>query len=208
MKHEIGILKLNVISMTSLRQERDDINSAIGVLKEEIKEIKTANVKIESKIKSFEEELEEESEDDLEEYDESKEDYAWQTKNERIYSCQYCDIQIKTRNNFEVHMESHIKKGSKEQLKCSECEYSCNKKITLKKHKNTKQQITNETLGNTESESEGEFDLFQLEIVSDEEVYVCNLCDEGLDSEPEVRKHLKVNNKKVFELHKEKNILV
>ena len=81
MKHEIGILKLNVISMTSLRQERDDINSAIGVLKEEIKEIKTANLKIESKIKSFEEGLEEELEDDSEEDDESKEDYPWQTKN-------------------------------------------------------------------------------------------------------------------------------
>ena len=69
-------------------------------------------------------------------------------------------------------MEGHIKKGSKEQIKCLECEYSCNKKITLKKHINTKHQITNEALSNTESESEGEFDLFQLEIVSDEEVYV------------------------------------
>ena len=34
-----------------------------------------------------------------------------------------------------------------------------------------------------ECESEGEFDLFQLEMVNDEEMYVCNLCDEGLDSE-------------------------
>ena len=50
MKHEIGILKLIVISMTSLRHDRDDINSAIGVLKEEIKEIKIANLKIEGKI--------------------------------------------------------------------------------------------------------------------------------------------------------------
>ena len=50
--------------MTSLQQERDDINSAIGVLKEDIKEIKTAILKIESKIKYFEEELEEELGDD------------------------------------------------------------------------------------------------------------------------------------------------
>ena len=97
-------------------------------------------------------------------------------------------------------MESHIKKGSKDQIKCSECEYSCNKKITLKKHINTKHQITNE--------SEEELDLFQLEIVSDEEIYVCNLCHEGLDSEHEARKHLKETHKKVFKLHKEKNILV
>ena len=105
-------------------------------------------------------------------------------------------------------MESHTKKGLKEKIKCSKCECSCNKKITLKKHINTKHQITNEAMGNTESESEGEFDLFQLEIVSDKEVYVCNLCDEGLDSEHEVRKHLKDTHKKVFKLHKEKNILV
>ena len=74
------------------------------------------------------------------------------------------------------------------------CEYSCDSKITLKKHINKKHQITNEA----ESESEGEYDLFQLEIVSDEEVYVCNLCDEGLNSENEVKKHLKEAHKKVF----------
>ena len=49
-----------------------------------------------------------------------------------------------------------------------------------------------------EGESEGEFDLFQLEVVSGEEVYVCNLCDEGLDSEAELREHLKKKHKKVL----------
>ena len=34
-------------------------------------------------------------------------------------------------------------------------------------------------------------DLFQLEVVSDEEVYACNLCDKGFDSEAEVKGHLK-----------------
>ena len=50
----------------------------------------------------------------------------------------------------------------------------------------------------TESESEGDFDLFQLEIVSDEEVYVCNLCNEGLDSAHEVKEHIKETHKKFF----------
>ena len=62
----------------------------------------------------------------------------------------------------------------------------------------------NEVSGNLtrddESESEGEFDLFQLEVVSDEEVYVCNLCDEGLDSEAEIREHLKEKHKKELKL--------
>ena len=50
----------------------------------------------------------------------------------------------------------------------------------------------------TKSESEGEFDLFQLEVVSDEEVFACNLCNEGFDSEDEVKEHLKQSHKKVL----------
>ena len=33
--------------------------------------------------------------------------------------------------------------------------------------------------------------LFQLEVVSDEEVCACNLCNEGFNSEDEVKDHLK-----------------
>ena len=77
------------------------------------------------------------------------------------------------------------------------------KKITLKKHINTKHQVINRESGDTESESEGDFDLFQLETVSDEEVYVCNLCNEGLDSAHEVKEHLKEIHKKVFEQGRE-----
>ena len=104
--------------------------------------------------------------------------------------CQYGDIQINERTNFEGNMTSHKNKGRKEHIKCSECEYICNRKTTLKKHINTKHQITNEASGDAESESKWEFDFFRLKIVSDEEVYECNLCDEGLDSEYEVKEHL------------------
>ena len=52
----------------------------------------------------------------------------------------------------------------------------------------------------TESESEAEFDLFQLEIVSDKEVYACNLCNEGFDSKYEVKEHLKQTHEEVFKL--------
>ena len=43
---------------------------------------------------------------------------------------------------------------------------------------NTNHPILNEELGDTQSESEDELDLFQLEVVSDKVVYVCNICDE------------------------------
>jgi trehalose/maltose hydrolase-like predicted phosphorylase len=51
--------------------------------------------------------------------------------------------------------------------------------------------------GDNESESDGEYDLFQLEVVSDEEVYCCNICNKGFDSEEEVKEHLKLSHKKV-----------
>ena len=192
MKHEIGILKLN---MSAIRQESNELKSAICILKEEIEDIKRENFKTESKIISLEKEFEDESEGD----DEKEENHAWQDKQDKLYSCKYCNIQINTRTTFDDHMKSHIMKGSKDHIKCTECEYSCKQTIALKKHINTKHQVINEELGDTESESEDDFDLFQLEIVSDEEVYVCNLCNEGLDSAHEVKEHLKETHKKVFE---------
>ena len=53
----------------------------------------------------------------------------------------------------------------------------------------------------SESESEEELDLFQLEVVSGEEVYICNLCDEGLDSEAEIREHMRQKHKKVLKFY-------
>ena len=45
MKHEIGILKLTVQSPTTVKKESEDLKSAICIIKEEIKDIKTTNLK-------------------------------------------------------------------------------------------------------------------------------------------------------------------
>ena len=66
-------------------------------------------------------------------------------------------------------------------------------------HECTERQI----LKDTESESEGDFDLFQLEIVRDEDVQSCNLCNDGLDSAHEEKEHLKETHIKVFEKGRE-----
>ena len=50
--------------------------------------------------------------------------------------------------------------------------------------------------------SEGEFDLFQLEIKSDKELCAKNLCNEVSDSEHEVKEHLKPTHKKILKLNK------
>ena len=60
MKNEIGILKLTVNSLTTVRQDSEDLKSAFCSLKEEIKHIITTNLKTGSKIKALQEEFEEE----------------------------------------------------------------------------------------------------------------------------------------------------
>ena len=138
---------------------------------------------------------------------EKTQDYIFNIK--KLYSCHYIDIQIRTKSNFDAHIKSHaVQKESKEHMKCSKCDYSCKakRKETLKKHIHTKHQYESEEPGDTSSESEDELDLFQLEVVSDEEVYICNLCDEGFDSESEVKDHLKETHRKVFEIYEEGNV--
>ena len=77
-------------------------------------------------------------------------------------------------------------------IKCSHCEFCCDKEITMRKHNNTKH--SNEET-NTES-TRCDFmvdqnDMFQIEIVEGEMLYACNICDEGYDSIEEVNRHIK-----------------
>ena len=37
-------------------------------------------------------------------------------------------------------------------------------------------------------------DYFQMEVVAGETVFVCNICNEGLDNEIEITKHMKDNH--------------
>ena len=52
--------------------------------------------------------------------------------------------------------------------------------------------------GDLESESEGELDFFELEVVSDKEVFACTFCNKVVESEDEVKKHLKQSHNKVL----------
>ena len=42
--------------------------------------------------------------------------------------------------------------------------------------------------------SEGVQDLFQIEVLEGEEVFACNVCDEGFDKEDEVSNHITINH--------------
>ena len=193
MREEIGILKIKLDSLATIRQEGEELRSAIGILKEEILEIKTTNKERESKILGLEEGLEENSEDDAE----NDQDLTLPNKHEKLYSCHYCDIHIRTKSNFDAHIKSHVQKESKA---------ASERREALKKHINTKHQYKSEEPCDTSSESKDELDLFQLEVVRDEEVYICTLCDEGFDSESEVKDHLKKTHRKVFEIIEDGNV--
>ena len=41
-------------------------------------------------------------------------------------------------------------------------------------------------------------DYFQIEIVEGETVYVCNICNEGLDNENEITKHIRDNHESLM----------
>ena len=59
------------------------------------------------------------------------------------------------------------------------------------KHINTKHPIQNvETPDDKSSGLEGIDDMFQIEYLEGEQVYACNICDEGFDEESEIRGHI------------------
>ena len=114
------------------------------------------------------------------------------------------DIMVKIKEIDILKREVQVKDaeiGEKEAIiKNLEDEDSFSQDSDNEEEEQTKKHCHNELSGketrDNGSESEGKYELFQLEVVSDKEVYVCNFCDEGLDSEAEVREHLKSKHKK------------
>ena len=93
------------------------------------------------------------------------------------------------------------------ELKCDVCEYKCKKENTLVKHMNSKYPIitnvtSNKSLKGNDSdcikETQGLCSVkddelenwFQAEIIDNEVVYVCNICDEGFDDADKVKEHM------------------
>ena len=49
-------------------------------------------------------------------------------------------------------------------------------------------------------------DLFQIEIIEGEEVYACNVCDEGFDRKDKIRRHISTYYKELLtQINKEMN---
>ena len=66
---------------------------------------------------------------------------------------------------------------------------------TVEKDNNDKSEVTEKS---KESELIAVEDYFQLEFVDGEPLFVCNVCDEGLDSETEVKQHIQENHESLL----------
>ena len=51
--------------------------------------------------------------------------------------------------------------------------------------------------------SDSIYDLCQMEILGSEEVYACNVCNEGYDTDGKVKKHIEINHNDIlFQINK------
>ena len=84
--------------------------------------------------------------------------------------------------------------------KCCKCEFVGDTEVSLKKHMNTKHPPTIIKTNNINEDPmlDGIDEHFQIEFLEGEQVYACNICDEGFDIEDEIKKHIAVNHKDIL----------
>ena len=76
-------------------------------------------------------------------------------------------------------------------IKCSHCEFGCDKEITMIKHINTKHSKKETNTERTRCDfMVDQNDLFQIKIVEGEMFYACNICDECYNSIEEGNRHI------------------
>ena len=86
--------------------------------------------------------------------------------------------------------------------KCEKCNFKCVGAVTMKKHMNTKHgslHKDNDEHEYKEKRKEESLDadledFFQIEVVDGETLYVCNICNEGVDNENMIKRHMHENH--------------
>ena len=88
---------------------------------------------------------------------------------------------------FEEKELTEYNDREKPQIECNICNFKCERETTLRKHINTKHcKEDSKTYDHITEEN----DMFQIEIVDNETVYACNICDQGFEESDEVKKHI------------------
>ena len=199
---EVDLLKKTVKSLCEIKNEGKWIMKSIDVLKDEIDKIKAENIKITNKVNLIAEEMESET-DENSDGDESE---LHDKVELELLSCVYCKTHFGNRKYYESHMESYEGNGI---VKCLKCLYSCENKITLQKHMNTKHPLIDPANVLSEEDTdincdiEDEQELYNIEMVNGEPLWACNLCNDGLDSEEEIITHIKESHNRVVSITEE-----
>ena len=81
-------------------------------------------------------------------------------------------------------------------FKCSKSDFVGIFHVTLMKHVNTKHALV--LLESDDQDEDLFLDLFQMEVLEGEEVYACNICNEGFDTIDEVKKHISSDHKETL----------
>ena len=98
-------------------------------------------------------------------------------------------------------------------LKCDNCDFVCETEMSMMNHIDSKhlfQNIERKEINSTKRDCslagiEGIEDLFQLEVLDGEDIYACNVCDQGFDRENKIKKHiLEYHEELVLEIEKDK----
>ena len=182
MKTEIDALKIDLKSVLAVQAEIKCLKGSVGGIKEEIQQLKCINKDIIERIKQVEEEINDDTDDECE-------------SDNDINLC-YSSAKL-------IHKESVQNKG--QTYKCNKCDFAGHTEVSFKKHMNTKHPLQNNVESEVKSMNkdctlegfEGIEDLFQIEVLDGEEIYACNVCNEGFDREDEIMKHISDDHKEI-----------
>ena len=103
------------------------------------------------------------------------------------------------------HLKEIPVKNIAEEFKCKKCGYVGKTDVSLKKHINTRH--PHDTVESSSAEINLHEvacvlscidDLFQMEIVEGEQLYACNVCDEGFEKSDQIRNHIENNHKEII----------
>ena len=148
-------------------------------MKEDIKYLKASNKELIKNIKHIEEEF-------TDELDEDSDSIA----GSEIPTCNKSMLQEEVKKNNADH-----KKQVMTENKCGKHDFVGKTELQLKKHFNPNHpnkcvETADEKksgVNNTKCTLDTINDMFQIEIVECEQVYACKICDEGFDTDDEVR---------------------
>ena len=103
-----------------------------------------------------------------------------------------------------VEHSEHEQRKIASNFSCSKCDYDCSSEVSLKKHRNTKHTVRYDQAAKDFSDGvedcglEGIEDMFQLEVLEGKEIYACNICNEGFDTNDEIKNHIEIAHKDIL----------